>query len=280
MGVHALLRQNGVRSLTDRLEITRGRAVDHAEASLRGFCSVLRAAKDSDAPAIGSWKVRDVGAHMRGAFDLYPDMLRGRGSPVASVDGITAFNEQVVSAETRTPRELADDIEQRVPDFVAAAREAGPDPLAWHGGIPLPVESFCALLIGEALVHGYDVAQAEGAQWDLDPGAVRTAFIGLLPVIPYYVDERAAAGVRARFELKLRGEDGARAFLFFDDRRLIVEEPAAGVVDCHISADPVAFMLVSYGRAGPVVPALTGKMLAWGRKPWLGFKIPSLLRSP
>jgi uncharacterized protein (TIGR03083 family) len=254
--------------------------VDHAEASLRRFCSVLRAAKAPDAQAVGTWTVRDVGAHMRGAFDLYPDMLRGRGSPVASVDDITSFNEQVVTAETRTPRELADDIEARVPDFVSAARSAGPDPLAWHGGIPLRVESFCALLIGEALVHGYDVASADGAQWDLDPGAVRTAFIGLLPVIPYYVDKSAAAGVRARFELRLRGEDGARAFLFFDDGRLTIEEPAAGVVDCRISADPVAFMLVSYGRAGPVAPALTGKMVAWGRKPWLGFKIPSLLKSP
>lgn len=266
--------------MTSRLEITRERAIAHTQASLRQFCSVLRAVKDPAAPAIGTWTVRDVAAHMTGAFDLYPGMLRGERSPVASVDGITAFNQQVVAAETRTCRELADAIEARVPDFVAAATNAGPEPPAWHGGIALPVQTFCAVLIGEALVHGYDVAQAERTAWDLDPAAVRTSFIGLLPVIPYYVDERAATGVNARFELKLRGEDGARAVLFFDDGALTIEDAPTGPVDCHVSADPVAFMLVSYGRSGPVIPALTAKMVAWGRKPWLGFKIPSLLKSP
>jgi uncharacterized protein (TIGR03083 family) len=262
------------------LQITRERAIGHTVAAFKQFCSALRAVTDLSAVAVGSWTVQDVAGHLNGSFDLYPDMLLGKSSPLASPQEITAFNDKVVAGETRSVPELADAIEARVDDFVDSATRAGDEPHAWHAGIELPVETFCAVLIGEALVHGYDVAQAESRPWRIDPAAVRTAFIGLLPLLPHYVDERAATGVEARFELKLRGEDGARAFLFFDDGRLAIEEPAAGVLDCHVSADPVAFMLVSYGRAGLVRPVLTGKMLAWGRKPWLSFKIPSLLRSP
>jgi uncharacterized protein (TIGR03083 family) len=266
--------------VTDRLEITRERALGHTEAAFKQFCSALRAVTNPDATAVGTWTIKDVAGHLRGTLDLYPELLAGRATPLDSPRDITSFNDKVVSAETRSVPELADAIEARLPDFVAATRSAGDEPYAWHGGIKLPVESFCAILISEALVHGHDVTQAEGKEWPIDPAAIRTSFIGLLPLLPYYVDERAATGVRARFELKLRGEEGARAFLFFNDGRLIVEEPPQGRVDCHISADPSAFMLVSYGRSDPIRAALTGKMFAWGRKPWLGFKVPALIKNP
>ena len=53
-----------------------------------------------------------------------------------------------------------------------------------------------------------------------------------------------------------------------------------GPVDCHVSADPVALLLVSYGRQSQWVPALTGKLLAWGRKPWLGLRLTRYLVTP
>jgi hypothetical protein len=51
-------------------------------------------------------------------------------------------------------------------------------------------------------------------------------------------------------------------------------------VDCRISADPVAFLLVGYGRVSQWPQIARGKMVAWGRKPWLGVKFRSLLRKP
>ena len=68
--------------------------------------------------------------------------------------------------------------------------------------------------------------------------------------------------------------------LAFDDGTLHVSTDYAESVDCHLSADPTAFLLVMYGRQGPLRPALTGKVVAWGRKPWLAFRIPSLLQRP
>ena len=51
-------------------------------------------------------------------------------------------------------------------------------------------------------------------------------------------------------------------------------------VDCHVSADPVALLLVAYGRRSQWVPILTGRLVAWGRKPWLGVRLVRYLVAP
>jgi hypothetical protein len=61
-----------------------------------------------------------------------------------------------------------------------------------------------------------------------------------------------------------------------------VPSPARSIdaIACRISADPAAHLLVTYGRAGPLGPALRGKITAGGRKPWLGLRLPRLFRQP
>jgi hypothetical protein len=56
--------------------------------------------------------------------------------------------------------------------------------------------------------------------------------------------------------------------------------PPDGAVDRHVSADPVALLLVAYGRQTQWIPAVTGKLVAWGRKPWLGLRLVSYLVAP
>lgn len=50
--------------------------------------------------------------------------------------------------------------------------------------------------------------------------------------------------------------------------------------DCVITADPVAFLQLAYGRIPPWRPVIGGKMFASGRKPWLAVKFGTLLSSP
>ena len=66
----------------------------------------------------------------------------------------------------------------------------------------------------------------------------------------------------------------------FDDGRLTIEPLGQQGVDCQISADPVAMMLVFYGRVGQLGQVMKGKMVSWGRKPWLGLKFKSLIIEP
>jgi len=79
----------------------------------------------------------------------------------------------------------------------------------------------------------------------------------------------------------MRGERGARAVFAVADGALVIDPPAPGRhADCHLSADPWAFLLVLYGRSGPLTPALTGRILVWGRRPWLALTLPSLFLKP
>jgi len=106
-------------------------------------------------------------------------------------------------------------------------------------------------------------------------------FLGVLPVVPYYLDAQRARGRHARYDIRLRGERGARATFTVGGGALAIEAPAPGQpADCRLSADPWAFLLVLYGRSGPIAPALTGQILAWGRRPWLALTLATMFRKP
>ncbi len=92
------------------------------------------------------------------------------------------------------------------------------------------------------------------------------------------VDQVRAAGVRARFDVRLRGE--GRFTFVFDDGELHVEGVSDQPVDCHISVDPATFLLISWGRKSQWPAIARGQVTAWGRKPWLGPKFRTLLRNP
>ena len=50
--------------------------------------------------------------------------------------------------------------------------------------------------------------------------------------------------------------------------------------DCVVTADPVAFLLVGFGRVPELPQLLRGRLRPGGRKPWLAAKFGSLLSSP
>jgi hypothetical protein len=53
-----------------------------------------------------------------------------------------------------------------------------------------------------------------------------------------------------------------------------------GPVDCVISADPVTYLLVVYGRMSLRRALIGGGMLAWGRRPWLGMRFKNMFFNP
>lgn len=252
------------------------------EAAMARVCALLRSGPNPDTPAVGTWTVRDVAAHLATGPPLYTAIVRGKGSTYTRLDKMSDFNAAGLAAiPDRDCNALAGRLESGIADFVAAVRTTPGDPeVAWHGGILLPVSSVAALALGEALIHGYDVAQASGRPWLIPPADARLIFSGALPVPPYFVNGADAAGVHVSFDVRLRGKDGPRVRFAFDDGTLHVSTGPAGPVDCHVSADPTAFLLVLYGRQGPLRPALSGKIHAWGRKPWLAFRMPSLFQRP
>jgi len=257
------------------------RAIAAAGRGAQQFCALLEHAGGPDALAVGTWRVRDVGAHLTGV-SAYTAMLRGVPSPARSLEGIAAWNAaNVASAAGLDCASLAARIRQDYAGFLDEARRHPADELiGWHAGLRLPAATVCAILAGEAYIHGWDIARALRRPWRLDPHDMRTIFTGLLPVLPYYVDPRRAAGQTATFDVRLRGDPPTGAVLAFTHGQLTVQAPAGQYVHCRISADPGTYLLITYGRSGPLIPALTGKITASGRRPWLGLKLPQMFRKP
>jgi hypothetical protein len=99
-----------------------------------------------------------------------------------------------------------------------------------------------------------------------------------MAVAPHIVDAESSKGVRATFEIRFRGYKTATFVLA--DGALSVEEGPARRADVRMSVEPVSFLLVGYKRIGLTVPILTGRALAWGRRPWLALRFPGLFESP
>jgi hypothetical protein len=143
------------------------------------------------------------------------------------------------------------------------------------------LSSLVAISLGEAIVHGRDLARAAGRPWPVSADWARSVFLGLLPVLPHYLLPERATGRHHRFDIRLRGRPTVGAVFSITDGILKIEPPAARQpADCRISGDPWAFLLVLYGRTGPARPAATGQIVAWGRRPWLAFVLPTLFRKP
>jgi hypothetical protein len=53
-----------------------------------------------------------------------------------------------------------------------------------------------------------------------------------------------------------------------------------GRPDVSISADPAALLLVLYKRRSQWPAIARGKLLAWGRRPWLAFSLAGRFHQP
>lgn len=98
----------------------------------------------------------------------------------------------------------------------------------------------------------------------------------MLSLAPQYLRSSRTKNLRISFEIRARWPplpDGDHQW-----HRCVT---AAGEkADCVITADPVAFLLVGFGRVPQFSQLLRGKLRAGGRKPWLATTFGTLLASP
>jgi hypothetical protein len=148
----------------------------------------------------------------------------------------------------------------------------------FHGGGRVRADVALGILLGELVVHGWDVARALRRPWPIDPGHAALVIEGLNPVLPGWVRPGRVRGLTAGFEICLRGQDSH--VWAFRDGRLQVNPRDRGRIDVRVSADAAAFLLVCYRREPQWKHIATGRMLAWGRKPWLALTLPSRFHEP
>ena len=248
--------------------------------------ALLRSVTHPDAPALGDWNLTDVAVHLSHTVDALFATTKGGSAIVDDIWNLSILTKAMVKGETtRDLHGLADRIEASAGEFLAFLEDSREHGLrTWIvKGTQVPLSTLVCHVLNELVVHGRDIAIADGVPWPIarsDAALIVCGFLfrSLGALGPAMLVEQEAAGVRACIEVRVRG--GCRAYFRFDNGDFSVDETPWKALDCHLLVDPAAFMLVAWGRLNQWGPIARGQLLAWGRKPWLGLKLRALLRNP
>lgn len=225
------------------------------------------------------WTVADAAAHLVTGARLYSEFLGGAPSPITDMTETAAANQaRMAEYEPRDVATLARDLRAAGDELAQAYFADDPDRmLAWHTGLKISARHTAQVLLGELLLHGWDMARALKKPWPIDKADAALVLDGAFRTAPTVVDPDKAKALDGVVEIRLRGS--LRVAFTWRDGALSVGPPT-GKPDCVVSADPVAMLLSSYGRGSKWTPVLTGKVVAYGRKPMLALKMLGAMRSP
>lgn len=255
----------------------------------RRAADVVGASTDTSVPVPGlDWTLGEAAAHLAAETREYAETLTGdldvdeyvRSAPNAATpaERSAVLNAQQLGRHReRDAATLAAAVQSAAQAFAAATETHRPGAhVRLTNGLEMTVDSMAKTILGEYLIHGLDMARATKTAWRISPEDALRVVDGVVTIAPEYLDPDAARDVTASYELRFRRGPAYRLEI---DRGTATVGPASGRADCTIIADPVAFLLVGYGRASQWGAIMRGKLIAFGRKPWLGFKFGSLLTS-
>jgi Mycothiol maleylpyruvate isomerase N-terminal domain len=268
--------------------------LSHVEtlAALQG--AAIRSAKmwrrvaDFDAPVPGlDWTAGETAAHMIGDLRDYTEALTRYARGYVTHANRPTEPPSQLSAQVnarhlneipeRNLHRLATQLEEAAANYVAVAQQADlGTPILTPNGLMIDPSTMTGLLLGEQLIHSMDIARATHRMWSIGAEDALLVIPAVLTVAPSYL-RPSRAHQRVSFELRMRG--GARYRLAVENGSATVD--AAGLrADCTITADPVTFLLVGFGRIPRLAPVLRGKLRPGGRKPWRAMRFGTLLSSP
>ncbi|WNI26800.1 maleylpyruvate isomerase family mycothiol-dependent enzyme [Streptomyces sp. ITFR-16] len=246
------------------------------------IAELLRGAPDTGAPVPGlTWTVGEVAAHLAQANALMAELAAGRtiGHGDGTPQSIAAANEQALAAfGERAAHPLAAMIvEQSAACLDAMAGRSGDEILMTPMG-PMNRAVLGSYLLTHMLGHGYDLARALKRPHMVDRARVALTLPFMVEAMPRVADAAAAAGLNARYTVRLWG--GGRFGVTFVDGAVTADHRPPGRPDCTISIEPVTFLLMALGRCAPMGAMARGRVLAWGRKPWIGPRFPEYFKAP
>ena len=254
-------------------------AFAEARAALREvvpeLVGLVRSIPDPNAASIGTWRVGDVAAHLSHVFRTDSDALAERPLPRVTVTtaGMAELTATWLAEDSeRHPPVLADRIDELADTFDEIASRCTSTDVGWLQGARLAPAAVTCHLLEECLVHGHDIAKAMRRPWPIRRRhALQAVEGGALPIIAAlpptaFLNQERARTFRARFDIRLRG--GGRTQLVFDDGSLKLASDTGDNADAHVSAEASSLMLVFFGRQGIWKPIASGKLTAWGPRPW------------
>jgi len=260
---------------------------DWVQFDLEGLRTAIRNAtarvterfRDTTDPSQGAhqldWTISETAAHLVVVARANAGYAKGRAAPVLELDRLAETNRVCIDElPERDLHVLADALEESVEDLLATT--AGREPagmVPWHSRTELPLGGMFGIVLAELLVHGDDIAQAQKARWRIEAADAAHVVRGAFAFGPLVVDRDVAAARPISYRVRCSGVP--TSIYRFANGALTVAADTGESVDCQMRLDPVTFMLVGFGRRSPIVAALQGRALSWGRRPLAAFRFPS-----
>ena len=235
-----------------------------------------------DVPIPGSaWTARDATVHLAGSHHRHLGYVSGDTLPAVTLD------KELLDARTRgqiaenaeaDPKMLAEQIRDGFAELLAVTAPVPADrPIAYHAGLTPNLAELTCVLLGEYLLHGYDVATALRLPWPIDPDQAALVVAAYRMVYRLTFQPAAAAGLRASYRLEIPGT--APFHVTVADGSY--EEPShPPSIDCVIAADPVTALLVQSGRLSQWPAVALGRLTFAGPHPELGPRFAELFVFP
>ncbi len=241
---------------------------------------LLGAITDPSVPMSGSeWTVGEAAAHLAIGAEGYSEYARGleRRYPVDLADVPGSHHRAFDAMPERDGRKLAEMLEAGIEVFLDATDgRSADDRLRWHGDLTLSCATTTCTLLGEQLLHGWDIARTLQAPWDIGAAAARLVIAGVAPIFELR-NRDGDPDVEAGYELAVEG--GPRLFAWFRHGKLSISNSPSGTVDCRLGGDPVTWLLALYGRVPWEELLDTGNITGDGDGE-LAVRFKSLLRNP
>ena len=259
------------------------RLLDAVTAVAEDIARILRSGLDPEARIPdAAWSVGESAAHLATANELMADIARGRERPYGdgTPGSLAEANEETLAAYgERDPSRLAEAIVRQARAFAEASADRSADEPTRTPFGPMDLGTLAAYLLTHMLGHGYDLARAAGRPHMIDGERVELTLPFLTTAMPRTLNARAAADRhRACYLLGLRG--GSRLVVTFADGGITVGTELPRRPDCTIVSDPATFFLMALGRCGPWSALFRGKVLIWGRRPWLAPRFTGYFTAP
>ncbi|GAB2960255.1 maleylpyruvate isomerase N-terminal domain-containing protein [Saccharothrix stipae] len=281
------------------LEITDQRwqdARDAVAAAAERFTRMLAACRTPERRTIGDWSVADTAAHVAIVARLNAGLVSGDLSPLDAPDLDRGWQESGLGGFARLNALSLDHFPERSLEVVSntlleevdllltRAKDVDPRELRpWLGSAQLPAAAHVAHQLNEILIHGLDIARALNVPWPISTHEAALTFdLFLMPMLGGKSGRLLAGGGGAggRVTIEFRSKHTTPVVLTHDNGRLQVEPARGGKVDAQVRFDPATMMLTIFRRTQLARAVATGKLFAFGRRPWAAVGYLRGMRSP
>jgi uncharacterized protein (TIGR03083 family) len=267
----------------ERTEETFAAVRDGLAVMYERYARLLDKVDDTSIPVPGlDWTVRETAVHVSGTPLRYGAVACG-DLDLSAIPGDKQFLDARMrsliadNAETDA-KKLADQTREAVAHFLATTAEVAADQVvAYYAGVRPTVVRIAAALLGEPLVHGYDIATAVGVPWPIDPAYAALAVTGYRAGYPVIFQPSAAADLDATYRIEITGTE---AFSVRITDSAYEEVPVSAPADCVIAMDPVTALLVITGRLSQWAAIALGRIAFGGDRPDLGPRFVDLFVFP